>query len=112
MPLSKPARIMASVSIGVAATAATAFLSSLRKPQTHNLSISGFQFPSHWKGEFPTINRTEASRILGVPASSSTQQVNTQFKRLLLLNHPDRGGSTFLASKINEARDVLIKKKE
>jgi DnaJ homolog subfamily C member 19 len=35
--------------------------------------------------------------------------VRERHRKLLLLNHPDAGGSGFIASKINEAKDVLIK---
>ncbi|PSN30421.1 Mitochondrial import inner membrane translocase subunit TIM14 [Blattella germanica] len=34
-------------------------------------------------------------------------EMNEAHKRIMALNHPDRGGSPLLASKINEARDLL-----
>lgn len=50
----------------------------------------------------------EALKILEVPATASDEEIRAAHKRLIQKNHPDSGGSEFLASKINEARDILL----
>lgn len=35
--------------------------------------------------------------------------VRERHRKMMLNNHPDRGGSPFLAAKVNEASDLLIK---
>ncbi|XP_011140240.1 mitochondrial import inner membrane translocase subunit TIM14 [Harpegnathos saltator] len=64
----------------------------------------------YYKGGFePKMTRWEASLILGVSPTASKAKVKDQFKKVMSVNHPDRGGSPYIAAKINEAKDMLEK---
>ncbi|XP_952363.1 chaperone, putative [Theileria annulata] len=52
---------------------------------------------------------TEACNILNIPSTSTKEKIRESHKQLMMRNHPDNGGSTYLASKVNEAKDFLIK---
>ena len=54
------------------------------------------------------MSRREAALILGVAEDASAEQVRDAHRRLIAKNHPDKGGSEYLAAKINQARDVLL----
>ena len=61
------------------------------------------------KGGFEEkMTRKEAALILGVRESSSAKRIKEAHRKLLILNHPDTGGSTFVAGKINEAKELLL----
>ncbi|XP_071798511.1 dnaJ homolog subfamily C member 15-like [Asterias amurensis] len=65
-------------------------------------------FSSYYKGGFDLkMSKREASLILGTSPSASKTKVREAHRRIMLLNHPDRGGSPYLATKINEAKDYL-----
>eukprot|EP00978_Attheya_sp_CCMP212_P049660 scaffold694102_cov59-Attheya_sp.AAC.1 len=55
------------------------------------------------------MTRREAALVLGVRESSSPKRIKEAHRNLLMLNHPDTGGSTYIAGKINEAKELLIK---
>jgi hypothetical protein len=63
-------------------------------------------------GEVPSgagaMNRAEALDILGLADGASRDEIVAAHRRLMQRLHPDRGGSTFLAARINEARRRLI----
>ncbi|HXI86562.1 MAG TPA: DnaJ domain-containing protein [Parvularculaceae bacterium] len=52
----------------------------------------------------------EAASILGVPTDASPEAVRAAHKKLIGQLHPDKGGTDYLAAKINDAREVLIAK--
>jgi len=55
------------------------------------------------------MTRREAALILGVRESSTHKRIKEAHRKLLILNHPDTGGSTYLSGKLNEANDLLLK---
>lgn len=56
------------------------------------------------------ISDREARAILGVSADATDQAVNAAWKRLMARAHPDQGGTEGLASRLNAARDRLLKR--
>jgi hypothetical protein len=54
------------------------------------------------------MSRDEAYEILGLKPGASRQDVIDAHRRLIQKLHPDRGGSPYLAAKLNQARDMLL----
>lgn len=53
------------------------------------------------------MSRDEAYAVLGLAPGAGEDDIRAAYRKLILQNHPDRGGSEYLAAKINQARDVL-----
>jgi hypothetical protein len=54
------------------------------------------------------MTRQEALSILGLDDTATAQHIKEAHKRLLKDFHPDKGGSDYLAAKINAAKDFLL----
>ncbi|CAI5759575.1 unnamed protein product [Candida verbasci] len=64
------------------------------------------------KGGFgQKMTAKEALQILNLKESNlSKLKLKEQHRKLMMANHPDKGGSSFLATKVNEAKDFLEKR--
>ncbi|KAJ2787057.1 mitochondrial import inner membrane translocase subunit TIM14 [Coemansia interrupta] len=100
------------VGLGVVGAAACGIaLKALSRGRVAGPALKGVTpVPKHFlKGGFdPKMSKREAALILGLKESSLTmEKVKKAHRTIMLRNHPDRGGSPYLATKLNEAKEFL-----
>lgn len=78
-----------------------------------SIKLNGGKAASQFlKGGFdPKMNTKEALQILNLKENNLTKKkLKEVHRKIMLANHPDKGGSPYVATKINEAKDFLEKK--
>ena len=76
-------------------------------------------YDSDWRSRDPSgsvgsppgaqpMDRREAAEILGIEEDSSKDVIRQAHRKLIQRLHSDRGGTDYLASLVNQARDVLL----
>ena len=94
--------------LGIAALAMTGRAALLTVESWRNAPPSLRRF---YEGGFePEMSKREAALIIGVREAAAKDKVLAAHRRVMVANHPDAGGSDFIASKINEAKDKLLGK--
>lgn len=62
------------------------------------------------RGGSGSMTQEEAYQVLGLPQGAGAEEIARAHRVLMKKLHPDHGGSTSLAARVNQAKDVLLRR--
>lgn len=84
------------------------YLPLLNKFRQHATSSHQQHQNNHQTATQTAMNKKQACEVLGIEPGASKEEIIRAHKRMMQKVHPDRGGSDYLASQINQAKDTLL----
>lgn len=82
-------------------------VAAIYKGLTGLYETEGLPSTKSLNGFGPTMTRHEALEVLNLHGHVTKAEVQKCHRALMARHHPDKGGSPYIATKINEARDFL-----
>ncbi len=87
-----------------------AYLDRLYPDWRRRNNQQAYEDGGHHHSADDALDRAGAFDVLGLAEGATEGEIKEAHRRLMSGLHPDHGGSTYLASKINQAKDVLLGK--